>query len=143
MNLPEDDIRIFNDSLDQCVANPRFMDIFYDKFIAAKSDIAERFAGVDMARQKRALKASLYSAMLAADGNPPAIEHLERLSATHRDLAVTDEHYELWRECLIAAVKECGQTVDTRVERAWRGVLAVAIAIMQGKTVEIRGGAES
>lgn len=131
MKLTEDDIRIFNDSLDRCVADPRFMDVFYDKFIGGSDEVAAKFALTDMDRQKRTLKASLYTAMLAADGNPPAIEHLRHLSRTHHDLEISPELYDRWRDCLLATVRECGGAFDVRVERAWRSVLAFAIDLMK------------
>jgi hypothetical protein len=42
MNLPEDDIRLFNDSLDRCVADPRFMDLFYDRFIGGSPEVSAK-----------------------------------------------------------------------------------------------------
>ncbi len=131
MRLSEEDVRIFNDSLDRLIAHPGSLDRFYDKFVGGSEDVAARFAGVDMHHQKRALKASLYTAMFAADGNPPAIEQLRRLSRIHRDLGVEPEHYDLWLDCLLATVRECAGTLDVRTERAWRDVLAVAIHIMR------------
>jgi hemoglobin-like flavoprotein len=130
MTLSEDDIRLFNDSLDCCVGNPRFLDIFYDRFVGSSGEIAEKFTGTNMARQKRALKASLYTAMLAADGNPPAIEHLERLGHHHAALRIKSEHFEQWRECLITAVRESGGMLDVRTPEVWRAVLDVAIRLM-------------
>lgn len=132
MRPTEDDIRRFNDSLDQCVATPRFLDI--ERFVAGSDDVATRFAGVDMTRQKRALKASLYTATLAAGGNSPAIEHLHRLSDQHLDLRIEPEHYDLWLDCLIASARECGGMDDARTAIAWRSVLQVATDIMKGET---------
>ena len=131
MRPSPDEIRLFNDSVDCCVANPRFMDIFYDRFIGGSEDVAARFADTDMERQKRALKASLYTAMLAADGNGPAIDHLLELSRGHRERAIEAHHYDLWLDCLLATVRECGAPTDVRVEKAWRGVLAFAIELMK------------
>ena len=131
MRLAEEDIRIFNDSLDRMIAHPRSLDVFYDKFIGSSAAVAAKFARTDMAHQKRALRASLYTAMLAADGNRPAIEQLRHLSRGHRELGVGPELYDLWLECLIDTVRECGGDFDVRVERAWRDVLAVAIGIMR------------
>ncbi len=131
MSVAEEQIRIFNDSLDRCVATPRFLDVFYQRFIGGSEAVAAMFAESDMRRQRRMLKASLYTAMLAADGNQPAIEHLEKLHRRHRGLGIEPEHYELWLDCLIASARECGGDFDVRIERAWREVLAVAIRIMQ------------
>lgn len=131
MNLPEDDIRLFNDSLDRCVADPRFMDVFYDRFIGGSPEVAAKFAATDMDKQKRLLKASLYTAMLTADGNGPALVHLELLGRHHRALGIGAELYDYWRDCLLATVKECGGLIDVRAADVWRRVLAVAIGIMK------------
>lgn len=131
MAISQEQIRIFNDSLDRCIANPRFMEIFYERFIGGSPEIAAKFTNTDMKRQHRTLKASLYTAMLAADGNPPALSHLAWLRDHHHDLGIEDEHYERWLECLLAAVRECGGEIDVRVERAWRDVLELAIQVMK------------
>lgn len=131
MRLPEEDIRIFNDSLDRLIANPRSVDLFYERFIGGSEAVAAKFARTDMQHQKRALKASLYTAMLAADGNQPAIEHLHELRRIHRDLHIEPEHYDLWLDCLIETVRACGGDFDVRIERVWRDVLAVAINVMR------------
>ncbi len=131
MRLPEEDIRIFNDSLDRLIANPGSLDLFYERFIGGSEKVAAKFARTDMQHQKRALKASLYTAMLAADGNRPAIGHLRVLSRIHRDLEVEPAHYDLWLDCLVDTVRDCGGAFDVRIERVWRGVLGVAIDIMR------------
>ncbi len=131
MNLTEDDIRMFNDSLDRCVANPRFLDLFYDNFIGGSDVVAGKFTHTDMAKQKRLLEASLYTAMLAADGNRPAIRHLEWLAKHHHDLHIGAELYDYWLECLLVAVKESGGFLDVRTEDVWRRVLAVAVGLMK------------
>jgi hemoglobin-like flavoprotein len=132
MKLAEDEIQLFNDSLDRCVANPLFLDVFYDRFVGGSAAVAAKFADTDMRRQKRALKASLYTAMLAADGNEPALSHLEWLRDRHRGLGVAAGDYGYWLDCLLATVRECGGEIDVRTERAWRKVLDVAIRVMTG-----------
>ena len=132
MKPTENEIRLFNDSLDRCVADARFMDLFYAKFMGSSPVIAAMFSRVDMTRQKRALKASLYTAMLAADGNEPALEHLRRLSESHRERQIDAELYDRWLECLIASARECDAVPDADVAAAWRIVLRAAIDIMIG-----------
>ncbi|MEE8523857.1 MAG: globin [Thermoanaerobaculia bacterium] len=130
MKLAEEEIQLFNDSLDRCIANPSFLDLFYDRFIGGSEAVAAKFADTDMRRQKSALKASLYTAMLAADGNEPALRHLEWLRDRHRGLGVTAGDYGDWLDCLLATVCECGGEFDVRTERVWRKVLEIAIRIL-------------
>ncbi len=141
MRLPEEDIRIFNDSLDRLIAHPRSLDMFYETFIDGSEAVAAKFADTDMHHQKRALKASLYTAMFAADGNQPALEQLHDLGRSHRALDIAPEHYDLWLDCLIGTVRECAGTFDVRIERVWRDVLGVAIDIMRDEvTADPRPG---
>jgi hemoglobin-like flavoprotein len=130
MKLAEAEIQLFNDSLDRCVADPRFLDLFYDRFVGGSEAVAAKFADTDMRRQKRALKASLYTAMLAADGNEPALRHLEWLRDRHRSVGVAAADYGYWLDCLVATVRESGGEIDVRTERVWRKVLDVAIRRM-------------
>ncbi len=131
MILPEEDIRIFNDSLDRLIAHPGSLERFYERFIGGSERVAKLFEGTDFERQKRALKASLYTAMLAADNNQPAIDQLQQLAQSHHEMGVEAEHYDFWLNCLLATVRECAGSLDARTERAWRSVLAVAISIMR------------
>ena len=136
MTLPEEDIRIFNDSLDRLLAKERSLDVFYDKFIGGSQDVAAKFAHTDMRHQKRVLRASLYTAMLAADGNQPAIEQLHQLAGKHRAMGIDAELYERWLDCLIATVHDCTGRLDVRTDRAWRSVLQIAIDIMSAGDIE-------
>lgn len=129
--LGENDLRIFNDSLDRCLADERFLDLFYDRLVRSSPEVAEKFASTDMRRQKRMLKSSLYSAMLAANGNPPALEHLRQLEGLHRERGIGAELYDRWLDCLLEAVHACDPSADERVEATWRRVLAVAIDVMK------------
>lgn len=130
MRLPAPIVEAFNDSLDLCVADPTFFDRFYDRFIAASPDVERLFESVSMKRQKRALKASLYTTLMAADGNEPAIEHLRALGAVHARLGVRREHFDLWLACLLATVEQTPAIETEAVQEAWRRVLELAVEIM-------------
>lgn len=131
MKLSEDEISLFNDSLDRCIANPQFLEIFYDKFTQGSSRVAELFASTDMRRQKRALKASLYTAMMATDGNRPAIDHLRALGERHHTLGIEADLYDLWLDTLLAAAAECDGFDREQTKDIWRQILAKAIRLMK------------
>ena len=130
MRLPAPVVEAFNDSLDLCVADPTFFDRFYGRFTGASSEIAAMFRAVPMVRQKRMLKASLYTALMAADGNEAALEHLAALGTQHSHLGLRRRHYELWLACLVASVEETPAIERAGVEEAWRRVLERAVEIM-------------
>jgi hemoglobin-like flavoprotein len=133
VEVPEEYVELFNDSLDRCNANPAFMDVFYDAFIGGSPEVAAMFAATPMKRQKRLLKASLFTAMLAADDNGPAKEQLRRLAVRHEHLDIRSDLFDFWLESLIAAAKKCGGELDVRTEAAWRAVLGIAIEFVKGE----------
>lgn len=130
--MREDDLALFNDSLDRCLADPGFLDRFYDHFVTSSGEVAAMFAGVDMRRQKRALKASLYLTVLAADGNAPALEHLAVLARRHERLGIRRRLYDVWRECLMATVAEADPELGPEGQAVWRRVLEVGIERVAG-----------
>ena len=130
MQLPATVIEAFNDSLDLCVGDPTFFDRFYDRFTGRSEEVDRMFQTVPMARQKRALKASLYTTLMAADGNEPAIRHLHSLGDMHRRLGIRRGHYELWLACLVATVDETPAIDGPAVQEAWQRVLERAIELM-------------
>ncbi len=132
MAITERDLELFNDSLDRCVGHPEFLESFYDTLIAASPAVAAKFANTSMRRQRRALKASLYAALLAADRNRPALEHLDRLAVIHHQIDIEPTMYDLWLDCLIRAARPLSPPFDDEVERAWRKVMGVAIERMKG-----------
>jgi len=110
-------------SLKRCNSDSRFMEIFYEHFLGASPEIPALFEGTDMTRQRRAVEASLYLSILAADQVPYAIHTLERLGEQHRALGIRPALYGLWLESLIATVAACDEAFDEHVEAAWRAVL--------------------
>ena len=130
MKLPAPIVEAFNDSLDLCVADATFFERFYRRFIASSSEVERLFESVPMQRQHRALKASLYTTLMAADGNKPAIEHLRALGAGHARLGIRRKHFQLWLDCLLATVEETPAIESAAVQEAWRRVLELAVEIM-------------
>jgi hemoglobin-like flavoprotein len=132
--MSEDELSDFNDSLERCRRDPRFMDHFYNLFMASSAEVASKFAATDFRRQKRVLIASLYCLMLAAEGHPEGKAHLSRIATLHdrghRD--IRPEYYDTWLACLLQAVRDCDPRVSPTVEHAWRTMLAPGIAVMKG-----------
>ncbi len=131
------EIGLFNDSLERCQANPKFLDRFYETFIASDKAVAAKFARTDLKRQRMMLKASLYL-LLEASGRSPSAEslaHLEHIAVlhdrNHRD--IPPDMYELWLDCMIRTVREFDPQCTERTEEAWRTVLGQGISVMQAR----------
>lgn len=124
---------IVDRSLQRCSADPRFLDRFYERFLASSPKVGERFAKTDFVRQKRALRASLWLMLLAAeDEEKGPARYLGPLAEMHgaRQLAVGAELYDLWLDNLLATVAECDPEHSPEVRGAWEQVMMVGIHYM-------------
>lgn len=126
------EIEIFADSFDRCMADERFFDIFYDRFVASSPAVAVRFAHTDERRQKKAVRASLYLIMSCAVRTEPDYAMLEPLAQRHsrQQLDIGPELYRLWLDSLIESVRTCDLSFDPTIERIWRDAMQRAIEFL-------------
>jgi hemoglobin-like flavoprotein len=129
------DLERFDDSLSRCYADPAFLERFYEIFLEASPEARAKFAGADLARQQRMLKASLVLMMLSADDKPEGKVHMERIAALHSKAEhdIPARLYDVWLDCLMRAVREFDPEVDDAVIEIWRRVLAPGIAFMKSR----------
>lgn len=123
-------IQIFGDSLERCTANPDFLDLFYELFLASSPKVREKFGTTDFARQKEMLQSS-FSLMLRAarqDGLGPP-EFLDQLARRHgaAQLAIGAELYDNWLDSLLSAVRVNDPAWTPEVGRAWEASMGIGI----------------
>lgn len=125
-------LEMFRDSLERCLADPTFTQRFYARFLLSHDEVERKFAHVDLKRQGKVLRASLYMVLRAALGHADGVEHLEELARTHSKLRhdVGPHLYEHWLDCLIAAARETDTSFGEGLADAWRAGLRPAIDIM-------------
>ncbi len=131
--MDESTLATFEASLQRCNAHPRFLDRFYEVFLASSPKVQEKFRNTDFVRQKRALRASLHLILLASTGEPGGPErYLKDIATRHsaRQLDIGAELYDLWLDSLLAAVKECDPQFGAEVSAAWEAVMMVGIHYM-------------
>lgn len=135
MGPSDEELERFNDSLDRCNARGDFTEKFYTRFVAASPEAAEKFRRVDMQKQQRMLRASLYMMIAAAQGRSDGVAHLNQIAAQHSrsDRDVRPELYDVWLESLLETVRECDPRVTPEVEAAWRSVLRHGIEFMKAR----------
>ena len=135
--LNERDAELFNDSLERCTSGRRFLDRFYELFVASSAEVAAKFANTDFRVQKAALKVSLYMIMASIQRKPEGTVHLERIAARHSrsGLDIGPHLYDLWLDCLIQAVRECDPLFGEETEQAWRRVMRVGIEFLKSRYV--------
>jgi hemoglobin-like flavoprotein len=123
-------LETFDGSLGRCTSQSRFLDLFYEKFLASSPKVREKFKGTDFVRQKRALKASLHMILLAAgdDSGDPG-RYLSDVAEKHnsKHLDVGAELYDLWLDSLLETVEECDPEYTPEVRTAWEEVMMVGI----------------
>lgn len=128
--MDADTLRIFEESLARCSADPDFLDIFYGNFLGSSPKVREKFAGTDFDRQKAALSASFDTMLKAArdEENGPG-RYLDPLAERHgsRQLRIGAELYDLWLDSLLKTVKACDAAWSPDVEAAWEAVMGVGI----------------
>ena len=123
-------LKTFDDSLQRCNANPRFLDRFYETFLASSPLVREKFANTDFVRQKRALRASLQTmALVAEDEVAGPGKYLKDLARTHsrEGMNIGGELYDDWLDSLLATLKECDPAFSPEVGKAWESVMMVGV----------------
>lgn len=131
--MTEEEIELFNDSLEHCTAKPDFLDHFYRMFIGSSPEVAQKFEHTDFKRQKMVLRTSLYMMMLAAMGKSEANAYLEHIAEVHsrKGRDIQPGLYDLWLDCLVRTVEEFDPTFNASTERAWRDMMTPGIEIMK------------
>jgi hemoglobin-like flavoprotein len=131
--LNEGDIELFNDSLERCTSGRRFLDRFYELFVASSTEVAAKFANTDFHVQKRAVKISFYMIVSTIEQKTEGNVHLERIAVRHsrKGLDIRPHLYDQWLECLIQAVREWDPLFSDGTEQAWRRVVRVGIEFMK------------
>jgi hemoglobin-like flavoprotein len=120
-------------SLARCSANPRFVERFYEIFLASSPRVAEKFAQTDFNRQRQALSASLNLMLQAASDETHGPERfLRELADRHsrRALNIGAEFYDYWLDSLLATVRELDPECSNEVCQAWERVMMVGIGYM-------------
>ncbi len=130
--MDEKTLQVLDDSLHRCTANPEFLDLFYERFLASSPEVREKFANTDFVRQKRALQASFHLMLLAADEENGPERYLRDLAARHSraQLDIGSHLYDLWLDRLLETVRECDPEWTPEIEQAWERVMGVGISYL-------------
>jgi hemoglobin-like flavoprotein len=122
-------VEIVDNSLQRCLQNPVFLDLFYATFFASSEVVREKFARTDMEQQKKYLRKSLFAIMLGAQGSSTGNKVLESVSKTHskKRLDIPPDLYGLWRKALFSSIQQVDPKYSPEVEAAWAIVIDYAI----------------
>lgn len=126
----------FRTSLKRCLATPGFMKDFYAHFMGSSEEIRAKFVNTDLERQGRILVDSLLLMATAAQSAPEAIawREMKHITLRHRELGITGPMYDVWLECLMAAVTAHDPEFSPEIATAWRDTLRPGIEFMRART---------
>jgi hemoglobin-like flavoprotein len=128
-------VETFLSSLRRCLAEPAFLEEFYDRFMDSSEEVREKFRGTDMKRQARVLADSLYVVAVAVQGEEGSVARsaLPGIAERHsrRDRDIRPELYDLWIECLVETARARDLQFGPDVEAAWRHTLAFGADYMK------------
>lgn len=119
-------------SLDRCEANGDFGRTFYDIFLQSSSQVAEYFAGTDLARQRIVLRDSVLMLATRDVSDEEARQELDHLGRQHsRDCRnVLPVLYELWLDSVCLTVRQLDPRWSEELEGKWRVRLRPGLQII-------------
>jgi hemoglobin-like flavoprotein len=136
MNASVSQADAFHASLARASASPRFLDVFYARFMRSAPDVAGVFAGKDMEQLKRKLRSSLHVMTLAVDGAPGADMYLDYLGKVHTRLDIAPRMYDGWLDALVATAAECDPEFTPELDAIWRAVVGAGVQIIKDAALE-------
>jgi hemoglobin-like flavoprotein len=136
MSLSPDRADAFHASLARASADPRFLDVFYARFMGSSPAVAAVFAGRDMEHLKRKLRSSLQVMTLAIDGAPGADMYLDYLGKVHTRLEIAPGMYDAWLDALVATAAECDPQFSVQLDAVWRAVVGAGVRMIKNAAAE-------
>ncbi len=114
-------------SYHRCREDDKFVDTFYELFLAKSDDIARMFQHTDFKRQKLMLRESLLEMLCYDLGVDGSEEEILRLAHRHNDLGVTPEMYAMWLDSLCQAVERHDPEYQPEIGQRWREAMQKGI----------------
>lgn len=118
-------------SYHRCRSDARFVDTFYDLFLARSPEVAQKFEHTDFERQKMMLRESLLEMISFEQDLPGAHEEIAKLAQRHKELEVTREMYVMWLDALCEAVERHDPEYTPEIGDSWRRAMQKGIDWMQ------------
>ncbi|QSE96339.1 globin [Fulvivirga lutea] len=121
----QDKISIVQNSYGRCLASGDVLDTFYQEFLGSSPEIKERFKNTDFEKQKKLLKHGINLMIMFAAENLAGKSGLKRIRESHdsKHLNINPKLYDLWKFCLLQAIKSHDYKYNNLVESSWNNVL--------------------
>ena len=120
--------RVENRSID----GRKFFERFYEEFLGASPEVADKFSGSDMLTQQAHLRTSLKHVVDYAISGKPDVR-MRQIAKSHSKAGNDISHglYDLWLDSLLTVLSEFDPAFDTNVELSWRSIMAPGIEYMR------------
>lgn len=115
-----------------CAVGTEVFDDFYFGLGNRIPAVGSMFASVDMEQQNQLIRDGIADLINFADGSSKAEAELQRLAKSHSrsGLGIAPEHYPLWIDALMEAVRKHDHQATDNTEAAWREILSDGIDLM-------------
>ena len=134
--MTDEELARFQQSLNRCTAHSKFLERFYELFMAGDPEIRDKFSNTNWLRQYRMMVASFHLMMLTEEDDGLGSEHMERVAHKHgpekKDIPAW--MYDKWLEALLTAAREHDPEFDDDVEDLWRHVMSRGIEFMKSRS---------
>ncbi|MCR9117515.1 MAG: globin [bacterium] len=118
-------------SYQRCRFAGDFFDAFYDRFLKKAPDLPTMFERTDFHHQKRMLKQSLFELISFYRGIDSAAAEVAKLAERHRQMNVSEAHYQYWLEALVETAADFDPEFTDELASDWRNVMTPGIEAMQ------------
>jgi hemoglobin-like flavoprotein len=118
-------------SYGRCLRNGRFIERFYEIFMASHPQVPALFANTDMGRQSLALRRGISAAISHAGGSTLAQRTMSEMARAHSRSGrapVPAALYPYWLESLLKAVAEHDPQCNAALLQRWRVAMERTIA---------------
>ena len=129
--LPED-IDAVTASYHRCMHGGRFVDTFYELFLAKSPEVANKFKHTDFVHQKLMLRESLLMMLMFNHKRADVQDDMEKLARRHSrsGVDIPPHMYELWLDALCEAVQKHDPEFTAEVTELWRSAMKPGIELI-------------
>lgn len=130
-----DDIDAVTASYHRAMYGGKFLDTFYDIFLAKSPEVSRRFQHTDFVHQKLMLRQSLLM-MVMFNHEPESVRgELEKLGERHsrRGVDIPPHLYALWLDALCESVERHDPQYTPEVGDLWRRAMQPGIELLISK----------
>ena len=119
----------FDESMHRCLADPSFLNRFYEHFIGESPEVAAKFKDTDLVRQTKMLEQSMKLVLKAANGLEEGREHLAKIAESHseRGFNIGAHLYQAWLKALVKVASETDPEWEESLSDTWYAALQPCI----------------